>query len=227
MQETPYIDVHTHHLQKVEGVISVVNYCTGQLGDSVELHNSISMGLHPWHIEKEEGKTSLERLKKAANKTQVIAIGEIGLDRIISTPLSIQEEFFRDQVEIAEELNKAVIIHCVKCFSELLSLKKRLKPNTDWIIHGYRNNQHIAQSLLAQNCFISFGEALLFDIKVQNIFKALPLNRIFLETDESNHSVIEIYNKAAEIKNIQIDELKETIFKSFTSVFKLREIDRS
>jgi len=220
MQDSPYIDVHTHCSGKPDGVISVINYFPEQFYKEDFSGNFISIGLHPWHVDKDNIVENIEQVKSAASLDFVLAIGEIGLDRSIPIPLDVQNEAFSQQIKIANRVKKPIIVHCVKCFPELLSLKKKLRANTPWLIHGFRNNRQIAQDLLKQNCFISFGEALLFDNKLQEIFKAIPLDQIFLETDESNHSIIEIYKKAAALKNLQIVDLKNTIFKNYTAVFK-------
>lgn len=220
MQETPYIDIHTHHLSKINGIISVINYFPEQFNEEDLSGDFISIGVHPWCIDKDKIDENIEHIKSTASLDLVLAIGEIGLDRCITIPLSVQKEAFTQLIEIAERINKPIIIHCVKCFPELLSLKKKLRANTPWLIHGFRNNRQIAQNLLKQNCFISFGEALLFDCKLQEVFKEIPLNRIFLETDESDHSIIEIYKKAAELRKLKLVDLKNTIFKNYTAVFK-------
>jgi len=219
MHEIPYIDVHTHHSLQVDGVISVLNCFPEQLIDSNHSGRPVSIGLHPWHAGNENTDTLLDLVRKWAEKEHVLAIGEIGLDRVCSTPLTIQEKYFLQQIEIAERLNKAIVIHCVRSFPELLVIKKRTKASTPWLIHGFRGNKHIAESLLNQNCFLSFGEALLFDQKLQVLFKTIPLNHIFLETDESKHSIIEIYQKAAELKEVQVLSLKRSLLNNYKAVF--------
>ena len=83
--------------------------------------------MHPWHLDKDSASENLDLIKTIASIDKVLAIGEIGLDRAVSTPLNIQEQFFTKQIAIAESVNKPIIIHCVRCFAELISIKKKKK----------------------------------------------------------------------------------------------------
>ena len=220
MLETSFINSHTHHSIHMDGALSILNCFPQQIKIGHNNEREISIGLHPWHVNKDDASSNIDLIKTVAADENVLAIGEIGLDRTIDTPLNIQEKYFIEQIEIAEKLNKPLIIHCVRCFSELLSIKKRIKASTPWIIHGFRNNSQIASMLLKQNCYLSFGEALLFDKNNQDLFFEMPLNRIFLETDESKNSISEIYKQAAHIKGLQLEVLKAKLFDNYKTVFK-------
>ncbi len=219
MHETPFIDIHTHHSDHTDGVLSIVNYYPEQTILDHVPDQYITVGLHPWKLEQDCADKNLELVKTIAPINKVLAIGEIGLDRTVASPLHIQETYFIKQITIAEKLQKPIIIHCVRCFPELLSIKKKVKASTPWLIHGFRNNIQIANNLLEHGCYLSFGEALLFDKKIQDIFVQMPINRIFLETDESKCSIVDIYNKAVQLKNIQIEELKKSLFENYMLVF--------
>ena len=219
MLEIPFIDIHTHHSSHINGTLSVLNCFPEQIDIENNRERVISVGLHPWHVDKYKVPSIINQIRTIASYENILAIGEIGLDRTIDTALSVQELYFLKQIEIAESLNKPLIIHCVKCFTELLSIKKRIKASTPWLIHGFRNNSQIASNLLKQNCYLSFGEALLFDKKNQDLFIDMPLNRVFLETDESENTISEIYTKAAHLKDLQLDVLKEKLFNNYKTVF--------
>ncbi len=218
MFDTPYIDIHTHHTNRTDSVVSIVNYFLEQFDPESQANEFISVGLHPWHIN-DISKSEIHPVLSAATQENLLAIGEIGLDRTLLTPLNIQEEFFIEQISIAENLHKPLIIHCVKSFSELLQIKKRIKSSTPWLIHGFRNKIQIAEQLLKQNCFISFGEALLFDKQTQDVFIQMPLERIFLETDESAYTIREIYNKAAHLRAMELNQFKQKLFDNYRMVF--------
>lgn len=214
-----FIDIHTHHSSHIDGTLSILNCFPEQIKIEDNIERVISVGLHPWHVDKDNASSIINLIQAIASHKNVLAIGEIGLDRTIDTALSVQEMYFLKQIEIAESLNKPLIMHCVRCFPELLSIKKRVKASTPWLIHGFRNNSQIACELLKQNCYLSFGEALLFDKKNQDLFIKIPLNRVFLETDESEISISEIYNKAAQLKGLQLEVLKEKLFNNYETVF--------
>ena len=68
-----------------------------------------------------------------------IAIGECGVDRAIETSIELQQTIFEQQIELAEQVQKPLIIHCVKAFDILLFLKKKYKITVPIIVHGYKN----------------------------------------------------------------------------------------
>lgn len=219
MHETPYIDIHTHHSTYTDGTLSILNCFPEQIGIENNIERVISVGLHPWHVDTNNASSTINLIQTIASHENVLAIGEIGLDRTIDISLDIQEKYFLKQIEIAESLNKPLIIHCVRCYPELLAIKRRVKTSTPWLIHGFRNNIQIARDLLKQNCFISFGEALLFDKKIQDLFVMMPINQVFMETDESTFSIIDIYAKAAQLKGLQLNDFKKILFENYKAVF--------
>lgn len=214
----PYIDVHTHSFSEQEAVQSIVSIDPNN--DSLQSETvNYSVGLHPWKISSSDVEISLSKLEEFAKNKKVLAIGEIGLDRLTDSPLEIQEELFIKQIQIAEIYNKPIIIHCVKCFSELLAIKKRIEPMVPWIIHGFVKNKQIAEDLITNKCYLSFGYALLQNEKLQEVFKNIPTDHIFLETDDSDLNIKEIYNIASKIKSIELESLKNKIHTNFKTCF--------
>lgn len=208
-----YYDIHTHQTQTASGVISIVNKL-------VDLQHSFcflpgcyySYGIHPWHIQDKDMQLML--LTEAVLHPSVVALGEAGLDKNIETPLQLQKEVFAEQVKLAEEIGKPLIIHCVKAWDELLAIKKELNPDMPWIIHGFRGNAQLAEQLINKGFRLSFGEK--YNPEALRI--AWP-DHIFAETDESDKSIQEIYDDHAKSLNISIDLLALTLSKNVKEVF--------
>jgi len=74
--------------------------------------------------------------------------------------------------------------------------------------------------MLNDGHYLSFGKSIL---QLQNkvTFKQVPMDRIFLETDETNISIQEIYKEAAAIKNISLETLSLQIKKNVQLVFNI------
>ena len=213
-----YINIHTHNCSYQSNVRSILPIQSEeQLLDSQTV--SYSVGIHPWAIKSINIPSTLNNIENLASYPSVLAIGEIGLDRIIETPLSIQKEIFLKQLQIADQFNKPVIIHCVKCYSEIISIRKKTNTKLPWIIHGFVKNLQIAEDLIELGCYISFGKALLINENLQHIFKMLPAKKLFLETDDSDTNIEELYKKAAMIKNLEIEDLKKELLSNFTTCF--------
>ena len=74
-----------------------------------------SVGISPndvENVEKGEFQSHLEQIKRLANCSKVVAIGEIGLDYYWNKEnKDIQKEIFIKQIDIANELNLPIIVH--------------------------------------------------------------------------------------------------------------------
>ncbi len=210
----PFINIHTHKPDTEH--LSILN----TVFDGIWPENKYySCGIHPWDIDKTVIEQKFEILKKYCEQNKLLAVGEIGLDLVIQISVEFQKEVFIKQLEIAEKYNLPVIIHCVKAWSDILSIKKNGKHSAPWIFHGYTGNLQTANQLINAGCFLSFGAKLLTNQKVQDTFKQIPIDNIFLETDDSDIKIEEIYQKAAELYDICIDELKSNLYQNFITIF--------
>ncbi|MCY1634930.1 TatD family hydrolase [Marinifilum sp. D737] len=219
MTSIPYIDIHTHQADSDPEILSIVNRSISENKNELDRNQAYSIGIHPWDIEKLEIDSIDNYLEDFFADKSSIAIGEIGLDKLIGTNFSIQEKFFTAQVQLAKLTQKPVIIHCVKSQEELLRIKQENDTGTAWVFHGYNKSLQLAKDLLKFGFFLSFGENLLRNEKLQSVFHDIPLDKIFLETDDKQIDIRKIYQKAAEIKGIEIDVLKEQILLNYLKCF--------
>lgn len=210
----PYINIHTHYSSNSEGVIEVVN---GEL--NVESKEGCSYGLHPWTLF--DAKSDLMLLEKRIKESKCIAIGECGLDRVKSdVTLSMQEDVFIKQLELATLVNKPIIVHCVKAFDRLVPIINKYVTSNSVIIHGFNNNIEILKSVRNENVKFSFGKALFKEgSNAQKCIKQLYLHEFFLETDnEVSLSIEEVYLKASSLLGIEIEVLKEEMYKNYKGI---------
>lgn len=209
-----YINIHTHKSNYQPDIKAIVNLNPSDLS-ATQLY---SYGIHPWNIV--EGGKLLDKfdLKKPASK-QCIAIGEIGIDRSIATPIEEQISWFTEQVKLAKQYNKPIIIHCVKAYADFLQIRKHEPATHPWIFHGFNANIDIAKKLLQTQCYLSFGEHLTHSEKLQNTFKQIPISQIFLETDDSNVPIENIYETARKLLNMDLLALKLQMEENFAKVF--------
>lgn len=172
-----------------------------------------SVGIHPWNITSDYRK-EWDLLLQIAGNEQVLAIGEAGLDKQIPPDMELQMEVFKCQIELAEQIRKPLIIHSVRTSNELIQLKKQYSPQMPWVIHGFRGNKNIAVALINEGFYLSFGE------KYQaEALKATPMNRIFVETDESAESIDSIYNKVAGELSLPDNQFRTQIGQNIKEVF--------
>jgi TatD DNase family protein len=198
LPQIPYINIHKHGEDFSEGEFSIRNIFAHNIPEAVEKWKGpLSAGIHPWHIDEKSIDEQLTLVKTASHHQNVIAIGEIGLDRLTSAPLLLQKDVFIKQLEIAATVNKPVIIHCVKAHSEIVSIVKKTGFKEKVVFHGFSQNRQIAEQLLKNGFYLSFGQALLNEkSNASKLFSEIPDSRFFLETDETDVKISEVYKKA-------------------------------
>ena len=220
MNSIPFIDIHTHSIQNEPEIIIVQNIYPGEGFAAFSGRNFYSVGLHPWHIRTaDENNELLIMVEDALEFDHVIFIGECGLDKRVETDFSEQMRVFEAQAFIAEEFDKPLIIHCVKAYNEVFQLHKKMHPQMPWILHGYNGSVQNTKQLVDENFLFSFGETL-FNTNAKGIesFKYLPLDKLFLETDEFNGHIQKLYKQGADLKNISVDSLKEVVYENFNRI---------
>lgn len=150
-------------------------------------------GLHPWWIEREVGDQHLDhyvQLLKAQliahlSEPGCVAIGECGMDALIQVPMDIQKQVFEVHLQIAQENQKPLIIHCCKAHNETLQLLKRYKLPAGGVIHAFSGSQEMAEQYWAMGFRIGVGGTITYERanKTRNAVKHVTLDAILLETD--------------------------------------------
>lgn len=212
MQSYP-IDIHTHRLVPVPGE-SIVS-C---LPDAFfpQKGGWYSVGIHPWQLGSYDWTDTAFRahFESLVRHPQVLAVGEAGLDKLISVSLYSQTDALRYQADVAEAIDKPLILHLVKATTELLVLKRELNPRVPWIVHGFRGKAQLALDLVRHGLYLSFGARY-----QEEALRQMPADRLFLETDESDVPISDLYERAALVRGVTCDELVETVSRNVQSVF--------
>ena len=193
LKDIPFIDIHTHHRVVTNGT-------------------QWSAAIHPWRVKH----SNLTRLETLLKENRIAAIGETGLDRIHKDTFNLQLEYFEKHILLSEQYQKPLIIHNVRGTDEILRLHKKHQPKQPWIIHGFNGNAAEAQLFIEKGIFLSVSESLFYENrKIAKAISSIPLDHLFLETDTSEKTIQEIYEKAAERLNLPLEVLKERIFANF------------
>ncbi len=176
-----------------------------------------TIGIHPWDVEKIRDIQPLIRIIKTICKTNYcLGIGEIGLDKY--KPLfDKQYQIFLHQLQLAYELKKPVVIHCVKAYNHLLEIKTSFKNQT-WAVHGYHSSSEMARQLQKRNIFLSFG-SYIKSHKIKQVLNNIDLNLFFLETDVDKINIKQIYAQASEIIKLPLQSLVKQVVKNFNNFF--------
>ena len=189
--------------------------------DLAEKYNGLyaAVGVHPENCADVHG-DYLSELKALAKHAKVCAIGEIGLDYHWE-PFDKQRQirFFREQLELAAELDMPVCVHSRDCTKDIMDILREYKPKG--VMHCFSGSIETADELLSFGMMISFTGLLTFKNakKAAEACKHIPIDRIMLETDspymtpvphrgERNNSglILHTAEKLAEIKGLSLEE---------------------
>ncbi len=156
-------------------------------------------------------------LENLSGQPNLLAIGETGLDKVCSADYQVQKEIFELHLNMAEKLNKPLIIHAVKSWNDLLIYLKR--SNVICILHGYTEGITLTRQLIDLGCCFSIGNSVKnISPRQREAIQMIPVTSLFLESDDSKESIIEIYRKVSEIADLSLDELKIQIYKNFIDI---------
>jgi len=210
-----YYDIHTHQPPLHPDDTVIINRIIGkEKNPETTPHSYFSYGIHPWYIYNVE--EQLENLRLFSSAPYAVAIGEAGLDKLTTTPLIIQEKIFLTQAQIAAEKDKPLIIHCVKAWPELIAVRKKVVPKSPWIIHGFRGNGELANQLIEQGFFLSFGDKFNPDA-----LQAAWPHSFFAETDDKDIDIRTVYQQLADSLSIPIEALSRQLAENIKQVFSL------
>lgn len=222
------IDMHSHSdgspefivEQKKAHIASILNATTTEEfqfnQQYVGNQQLVSYGVHPW-----------ESARQVINQqllATVPVIGEIGLDtEWTDVSLTIQRPIFMQQLQVAQQLNKPVILHTKGCEAEILAILKAY-PQLTILVHWYSAAEYQNEYLKRQNSYFSIGPDVLTDTIVQQFAKKVPAAQLFIESDglesfswvlkrsvavNEYPSILEmVYQKVAQLRNVSVEQLE-------------------
>ena len=195
------LDCHTHRTDAEGALISV---------DPREFDPQpgrwYSVGFHPWNDVDTLTDDDFILLERCARHPQVLAIGETGMDRLRGADLDVQAAVFIHHLQLAAELDKPVIVHCVRTAQEILAARHQAGlTSVPLVIHGIRANEHVARMLLDADCYLSFGSHFNPDT-----LRSTPLDRFLIETDEAPVTIQEVADAIAPILQMSRDQVTKT-----------------
>lgn len=211
-----YIDIHTHSSKNQNSqLLEIANVAIGE--EKIPHHNIWhTLGLHPYYLHDHD--RLLTQLVEKSSSPYCLAIGECGLDKRSLYDFELQKDIFITQIKLATRLHKPLIIHCVKSYNEILQILKKNKVIVPVIFHGFNRKKELALDLIRRGYYLSLGAQILGG-KQDELIKNVDLDYLFLETDESNTDIEDIYTYFSDVRGIALSELKSIIKVNFDRVF--------
>ena len=221
-QPGDYIDIHVHGGKAAAGIFILESLMAHEEKAAENIPGvAYTYGIHPWFLNENNYKQQISSVENAMGHSDIIAVGEAGFDKIKGPGRELQYRIFAEQVLIAEKVKKPVVIHCVRAWDELLSVKKELRPKMPWLIHGFRGNKELAAQLLSKGMYLSFWFDFVLKPESAALLRSLPPGRIFLETDGAEVDIRAIYKKVSNDLDLSVEELKSIIRSNYNDFFNL------
>lgn len=208
-----------------------------------KLHDNLfaCIGLHPNEVANEI--FNKEDYKNLLGE-KTVSVGECGLDYFRGEKRAPQEIEFRKQIDFALENDLPLMLHIrprkgtMDAYEDTLSILEEYKKTTGDKLRGqahfFAGTKEIAKRFLDLGFYISFTGVITFTKDYDEVLKSIPLDRILTETDSpfvapvphrghrSEPSyVIEVYKKMAEIKEVSLEELKNTVKNNLKTLYKI------
>lgn len=214
-----YINVHSHHKPRFENEWCLRNAYTQLAPNALrKLSYPVSVGLHPWHVNRLSLGSCQAYLNQCVMLENVLALGETGLDLSCDIPLAVQVPYFELHLKIAEQTGKPLVVHAVRTYHLFVPYLKKSK--VPFIFHQFNGNKQEIGQLMHHSAYFSFGKNL-FTRKGMDAYNEIPGDRKFLETDNVSHiHIADIYGKASELTRCSETELAEQLEQNYTQVFK-------
>jgi TatD DNase family protein len=252
---TSFVDSHCHInfpelYQNIDSILSKMssNKVTHALCVSVTLdklpdifkiantyaHIFASVGVHPDYEDIKE--PSVEELCRLAKENKVVAIGETGLDYFrVQGDLTWQRDRFRTHIKAAIQSNLPLIIHTRNAAEDTLKIMREEGANqVGGVMHCFTESLDVALEAIKLNFYISFSGIVTFKnaTDLKEVVKAIPLDRILIETDSpylapvpyrgkinDPSNVIHVAEEIAKLKNISVEEVGQITTQNFFKLF--------
>ncbi|MCK6262090.1 YchF/TatD family DNA exonuclease [Vibrio sp. ZSDE26] len=192
-----------------------------------------SCGVHPLDVESD---FALDVLHEYARHEKVVAIGETGLDYHYKPETAdLQKLRFAQQVELAVELNKPLIIHTRNAREDTLAiLKEGNAHQCGGVIHCFTEDLSFAIKAMELGFYISISGIVTFKqaTELKEVVKSLPIDRLLIETDspylapiphrgKENQPayVVEVAAYIAQLKGVSLSKIGQETSKNFSDLF--------
>jgi len=192
-----------------------------------------TIGIHPSEVSKFNNIDQFEKL--LLNNTNIIAIGEVGLDYHYSDyDKNKQLYVFEEFIKLAIKYNKPLIIHCRDAYEDAIGVLEKYKGRVRGVFHCYSSTLLDAKKIIELGFLLGIGGVITFSSakELVNIVSNIDLDKIILETDcpflapspfrgKTNYPyyVKYVYEHVSKIKNIEINELIKLINDNVNKLF--------
>lgn len=146
---------------------------------------SICLGLHPYFVEQHQP-SDIAALEGMLNEhSEVVAVGECGIDARFADTLEAQWYYFDAQLELAKQYTLPVVVHCVHANDNVAKRLRQFALSEAGLIHAFSGSIEQATKFLDLGFKLGLGGAVTYERakRLQRMVRALPNDAFVLETD--------------------------------------------
>jgi len=145
------------------------------------------VGIQPNYVQT-AGETDFAQIEELSHAPKVVGIGETGLDRYWDyAPIDRQVDYFERHIDLARRRNLPFVVHCRDAEADVLAVLRRAAATGPLrgVMHSFTGDLATAQECVALGMHLSFAGMLTFkrNDALRNVAKALPADRLLVETD--------------------------------------------
>ncbi len=179
-------------------------------------------GVHPH--DSRDAPEDWNELRELASRPKCVAIGEIGLDYYYDGDFrDTQKRVLEEQLNLAEELNKPVIIHEREAVADCLDILRRHRA-VRGVVHCCSVSWEVARELLDMGWYLSFTGIITYKNARKSVetVERMPMDRLMIETDSpylapvprrghrnSSLNLRYIAERVAEIRGMTLEQVAE------------------
>lgn len=194
----------------------------------------LAIGYYPLDIPKIT-EQDWKDLEEAIKDERVVAVGEIGLDYFWDTSYNdLQKECFIRQIELANSVNKPIIVHSRDAHDDTYEIISKHTPIRGGIMHCYSGSLEMAQKLAPYGMYFALGGPLTYDNSTEgkDVVREMPLSTLLIETDcpslppqahageQSETSYVHYPGECvARLKGLDIEVVQEQMILNYEKLF--------
>lgn len=194
------------------------------------------LGVHPSEV-KDWTDELPDKIRQYSKDKKVAGIGEIGLDYYWDRSFNdLQKEVFIKQIKLANELNLPMSVHDREAHKDTFDILNEYNKNSTVVMHCFSGSVEFARECVKKGFYIAIGGVVTFKnaIKMKEVAKDVPLDRLLLETDapyltpvpyrgkENQPAYVKyVAEEIAKIRGISFEEIDKITTENAQKVFGL------
>ncbi len=194
-----------------------------------------TLGIHPENV---NDSYDLDFIRSHIDNPKIVGIGEIGLDyHYTKDNISEQISLFSEQIEIALEFNKPIVVHSRDAINDTYDIIKRYNIGHKCLIHCFSGSLEMARNFVKLGCKLGIGGVLTFknSSRLKEVVREIDISNLVLETDSpymspepfrgkrnEPYNVLYVACEISNIKEIDLDTVLKITSKNAFDLFDFR-----